>query len=122
MHRLGLVKPTPSGTLNPMAYVWSISAPEPSHQATGEILRTHDTNRAMASMARQVESKALKLSAGARARLTERHISSLENQADPDTEKLWAEEAERRVDELRSGRVKSRSAEGVFRKARSALR
>jgi putative addiction module component (TIGR02574 family) len=76
----------------------------------------------MASTARQLESKALRLPAGARARLAERLISSLDDQVDPDAEKLWEEEAERRLDELRSGAVESRTAEGVFRKARSALR
>ena len=76
----------------------------------------------MASTARQLESKALRLPAGARARLAERLISSLDDQVDPDAEKLWAEEAERRLDELRSGAIKSRPAESVFRKARSALR
>lgn len=76
----------------------------------------------MASTVRQLESKALRLPASARARLAERLISSLDDQVDPDAEKLWAEEAERRLDELRSGAVKSRPAGGVFRKARSALR
>ncbi len=76
----------------------------------------------MASLARQLESRALKLPVDARARLAERLISSLDDQADPDAEKLWAEEAERRLDELRSGAVRSRSAESVFRKARTALR
>jgi putative addiction module component (TIGR02574 family) len=76
----------------------------------------------MASTARQVESKALRLPTRERARLAERLILSLDEQTDPDAEKLWAEEAERRLDELRSGRVKSRAAESVFRKARSTLR
>jgi hypothetical protein len=47
----------------------------------------------MASTARQLESKALRLPAGARARLAERLISSLDDQVDPDAEKLWEEEA-----------------------------
>ena len=76
----------------------------------------------MASTVRQLELKALRLTAGARARLAERLISSLDDQIDPDADKLWAEEAERRLHELRSGTVKSRPAESVFRKARPALR
>ncbi len=76
----------------------------------------------MGSPARQLESKVLKLPARERARLAERLISSLDDQTDPDAEKLWGEEAERRLEELRSGTVKSRSAETVFRRARSALR
>lgn len=76
----------------------------------------------MKSGARQVESSALKLPARERARIAERLIASLDDQRDPDVERLWIEEAERRLDELRSGTVKSRSAEAVFRKARSKLR
>lgn len=76
----------------------------------------------MGNPARQLESKALKLPARERARLAERLISSLDAQTDPDAEKLWVEEAERRLAELRSGTAKSRSADSVFRKARSTLR
>jgi putative addiction module component (TIGR02574 family) len=76
----------------------------------------------MASPARQIESKALKLSPRERARLAERLIASLDDEADADAEALWAHEAERRLDELRAGTVKGRSAESVFRKARSSLR
>ncbi len=84
--------------------------------------RGYDKHRFMASTAQRLESKALGLPARERARLAERLISSLDDQTDPDAEKLWVEEAERRLDELRSGAVKSRPAESVFRKARSTLR
>lgn len=76
----------------------------------------------MASPARQIESKALKLSPRERARLAERLISSLDDEVDPDAEAAWAREAERRLDELRTGKVKGRSAASVFRKARAAVR
>ncbi len=76
----------------------------------------------MKTGARQVESKALKLPPRERARIAERLIASLDDQTDPDVERLWIEEAERRLAELRSGTVKSRSAEAVFRKVRSKLR
>jgi len=76
----------------------------------------------MASPARQLESKALKLSPRERARLAERLIASLDNEADADAEAVWVREAERRLDELRTGRVKGRSAASVFREARSSLR
>jgi len=69
-----------------------------------------------------VESKALRLPVDARARLAKRLIASFDDQVDLDADKVWAEEGERRLQELRSGAVKSRTAEGVFRKARSALR
>jgi len=54
--------------------------------------------------------------------MAERLIPSLDDQIDPDSEELWAREAERRLEELRSGAVKSRPAESVIRKARSTLR
>ena len=76
----------------------------------------------MASPARQIESKALKLSPRERARLAERLIASLDDQVDADAEAAWIREAERRLDELRTGKVKGRSAASVFRKARSTLR
>jgi putative addiction module component (TIGR02574 family) len=76
----------------------------------------------MANTARQLESKILQLPARQRARLAERLISSLDDETDRNAEGLWAEEAERRLDELRAGTVKGRLAASVFRKARSALR
>jgi putative addiction module component (TIGR02574 family) len=76
----------------------------------------------VASPARQIESKALKLSARERARLAERLIASLDDEVDPDAEGAWAREAERRLNELRTAKVKGRSAAGVFRRARAAVR
>ena len=76
----------------------------------------------MADPARELESKALKLPAKERARLAERLISSLDQETDPDAEKLWLKEAERRLDELESGNVSGVPADRVFEKARSRLR
>jgi putative addiction module component (TIGR02574 family) len=76
----------------------------------------------MASPARQIESKAMKLSPRERARLAERLISSLDVEADVDAEALWTREGERRLDELRSRKVKGKSAAGVFRRAGAAIR
>ena len=76
----------------------------------------------MAGAARQVESEAMKLSARERARLAERLISSLDEEVDADAEAAWIREGERRLDELRSAKVKGRSAASVFRRARAALR
>jgi putative addiction module component (TIGR02574 family) len=72
--------------------------------------------------ARELESKALRLSRRERARLAQRLISSLDQEVDADVEKLWLEEAERRLGELKSGKVAGVPAEKVIRKARSALR
>jgi len=76
----------------------------------------------MADPVRRLESEVMKLSAKARARLAERLISSLDDHADPDSERLWLKEAERRLDELLSGKVAGISADEVFRKARSSIR
>lgn len=76
----------------------------------------------MASAAQNLESKALKLSRRERARLAQCLISSLDQQVDGDVEKLWVEEAERRLDELKSGKVSGIPADKVIKRARSALR
>jgi putative addiction module component (TIGR02574 family) len=76
----------------------------------------------MANLARELESKVLKLSRGERARLAQRLISSLDQEVDADVEKLWLQEAERRLGELKSGKVAGIPAEKVIRKARATLR
>ncbi len=76
----------------------------------------------MANLARDLESKALKLSRTEPARLAQRLIFSLDQERDPDAEKLWLREAERRLGELKSGKVPGIPAEKVIRKARSMLR
>ncbi|HEX5137692.1 MAG TPA: addiction module protein [Planctomycetota bacterium] len=76
----------------------------------------------MARPARDIESKALKLPLRERARLAERLLSSLDEETDADVETEWVREAERRLDELKSGKAKGRSAAGVFRRVRAALR
>ena len=76
----------------------------------------------MVKPTRELESKALKLSPRQRARLAQRLISSLEREVDADAEKLWRQEAERRLGEIKSGKVAGIPAEKVIRKARSSLR
>jgi putative addiction module component (TIGR02574 family) len=71
---------------------------------------------------RELESKALRLPRRDRARLAQRLISSLDAEVDADVDKLWRQEAERRLDELKSGKVAGIPAQKVIRKARSALR
>jgi len=76
----------------------------------------------MAKPTRDLESEALKLSPRERARLAQRFISSLEREVDADAEKLWRQKAERRLGEIKSGKVAGIPAEKVIRKARSSLR
>jgi len=69
----------------------------------------------------ELETEALKLSPDLRARLAEKLLHSLEALSDAENERLWAEEALRRHDELERGAAEVRSAEDVFRDARSRL-
>jgi len=76
----------------------------------------------MGSLAYKLASEALKLSPRQRARLAKRLIASLDQRREPGSAALWAKEAQRRVAELQTGKVKARPAAAVFRKARASLR
>jgi putative addiction module component (TIGR02574 family) len=76
----------------------------------------------MTRPARELESKALRLPRRERARLAQRLISSLDAEPDADVDNLWLQKAERRLDELKSGKVAGIPAQKVIRKARSTLR
>jgi len=76
----------------------------------------------MTKPARELESKALKLPRRERVRLAQRLISSLDPGSDAGAERLWLAEAERRLSELKSGKVAAIPADKVIKKARSALR
>jgi putative addiction module component (TIGR02574 family) len=68
-----------------------------------------------------LETEALKLSPRSRAKLAEKLLQSLETLSEAESERLWAEEAQRRHDELETGTSVARSAEEVFREARTRL-
>lgn len=70
---------------------------------------------------KDVEVEALQLPRQARAELAKTLLLSLEPQEEAD-ETVWAEEAERRFEELRQGHVSPLSSEEVFREARSRLK
>jgi putative addiction module component (TIGR02574 family) len=76
----------------------------------------------MEDPAHEIESKALQLPPKERARLAQRLIASLDQESDRDAEQAWLAEAERRLDELESGKVAGIPAEEVLDKARSTLR
>ncbi len=77
----------------------------------------------MSSALKKIEDDdALKLPARSRARLAERLITSLEETAEPQAEREWLLEIERRSAELKRGKVKGVPAGEVFKKARAALR
>jgi len=70
----------------------------------------------------EIEAELLQLPEQARARLAKSLILSLEGIEDEDSELLWAEEAERRYQEIEHGEVSAIPSEDVFREARSRLR
>ncbi len=75
----------------------------------------------MPSKTKEIEEEALRLPSHERARIAEHLISSLDESEDPEAERLWIEEAERRYQEYKHGKVKAKPAEMVFKEARSKL-
>ena len=71
---------------------------------------------------KEIEKEALRLSPHERALLVEHLIGSLEPDDDPDAERSWIDEAERRYQEYKAGRVKTIPAEQVFKNARAKLK
>ena len=67
-----------------------------------------------------LEDQLLKLDARDRARLAELLLASLDG-SDADVEAQWADEAERRLRELRSGVVAGIPADEVFARTRARL-
>lgn len=74
----------------------------------------------MASQLEMIEAEALKLDAEERARLADRLLASLSEEADVD--EAWAAEVERRVAEIESGRAQFVSAPEAIARVRSALK
>lgn len=68
----------------------------------------------------EIEAEALKLPSHERARLAEVLIGSLDEE--DEIAQAWADEAERRYEELRSGAVESVPAEEVFARIRARVR
>jgi putative addiction module component (TIGR02574 family) len=58
---------------------------------------------------------AMELSIEERAQLAGRLLLSLDDPSEAEVERLWMEEAERRIQEFRSGKVKGIPADEVFR-------
>jgi putative addiction module component (TIGR02574 family) len=67
---------------------------------------------------KEIEKEALQLAPRERAALAEHLIGSLDASDDPEAEKAWIEEAERRYREYKKGGIQSRPAEMVMREAR----
>jgi putative addiction module component (TIGR02574 family) len=69
-----------------------------------------------------IESDALTLPIHDRAILAERLIASLELEGDEEAEELWLQEAERRYQAYKQGKVKARLAEEVLKDAGAKLK
>lgn len=68
-----------------------------------------------------LEAAALKLDPKSRARLAERLLESLDELTPDENARIWAEEAQRRVEALDAGTLSSRPASDVFRDARARI-
>lgn len=75
----------------------------------------------MPSKPKKIEEEIFRLPSHERAKLAEQLINSLDDEEDPEAEKLWLEEAERRYREYKKGMVKAKPAESVFEEVRSKL-
>jgi len=69
----------------------------------------------------QIADEALALPSEARALLADRLVESLDPAEDGYIRHLWLQEANRRVAEVRSGAVKTVSAEAAFKEVRQAI-
>ena len=76
----------------------------------------------MADAVKTLEAAALKLAEKERAELARVLLLSLGTSEDQETELAWAEEAERRYQQLRSGSVPSIPSERVLEEARARLK
>jgi putative addiction module component (TIGR02574 family) len=65
----------------------------------------------------EISSAALQLSVEERAQLAGRLLLSLDEPSESEVERLWLEEAERRLKEFREGGVSGIPADEVFRRA-----
>jgi len=70
----------------------------------------------------EVFEAALSLEVEDRAALAQRLLASLEELSEEEAERLWAEEAQRRLDEYRAGRAKAVPADEVAKKAQTLFR
>ncbi len=76
----------------------------------------------MARTLSEIESDVRQLSPQQRALLVQRLLSTLDPGEDVDAEELWLQEAERRYQAYREGRIGSRPAAQVFEDAKKRLR
>lgn len=76
----------------------------------------------MSSNLDQLTADAMKLPLRDRVQLAQRLVSTLDDEVETGAEELWFAEAERRLEELHSGKVEGIDADEAFRTAREALK
>ena len=76
----------------------------------------------MADQQEELEAAVLQLPETERARLARILLLSLGESAEDEPERTWAEEADRRYQEIRRGEVAVQDSEAVFKEARARLR
>lgn len=76
----------------------------------------------MAEPVKNLEAEALKLAEKERAELARVLLLSLGDSNDQETEQAWAEEAERRYQELKTGAVEGLPSDEVLKEAASRLK
>ncbi|MFY9826411.1 MAG: addiction module protein [Thermoanaerobaculia bacterium] len=76
----------------------------------------------MADQQEELEAAALQLPETGRARLARILLLSLGESAEDETERIWAEEADRRYQEIQRGDVAVQDSNAVFKEARARLR
>jgi len=69
----------------------------------------------------QLEQEAMRLPAASRARLADKLVESLDSTEIDEIQRLWADEAVRRSDEVRSGHVTSIPGEEVLAEVRRTV-
>lgn len=68
-----------------------------------------------------IEAEALRLDLQGRAQLAEKLLLSLDAPSDEENLRLWVDEAERRLRDLRDGKAREIPSDEALRKARAAL-
>ena len=76
----------------------------------------------MARKLSEVEYDAMQLSSREQALLVSRLLATLDPGKDVDAEELWLEEAERRYEKYRAGRIASKPAERAFEDIKKRLK
>lgn len=75
----------------------------------------------MSILTKKIESEAMSLDIHSRASLAGKLLLSLDEPSPSEVERLWLDEAERRLDEYRAGKVQALPGEEVFTRAIAEL-